>query len=94
MTKKEMNAIRHAAYVEWTNTDEGKELLKTSYEHFEGWRIDEGDARKVLVTMFSTQVNDQTLAAMGFTPAADVRKIFEINRKSKTLTPTGWGMEV
>lgn len=94
MTKKEMNAIRHAAYVEWTETDEGKELLKTSYEHFRGWRIIEGEMRKILVTMHDTQVNDQTLKALGFTTAASVRKIFEIDRKSKTLTPTGWGFEV
>lgn len=94
MTKKEMNAIRHAAYMEWAETDEGKELLKTSYECFRGWRITEGELRKVLVTMHDTQVNNQTLAAMGFTPAATVNFIFEINRKTKTLTPTGWGHEV
>lgn len=91
MTKKEMNAIRSAAYKAWAETDEGTELLKTSYEYFKGWKITEGETRKILVTMFDTQVNDQTLMAMGFTPVADVKKIFEIDRKSKTLTPTGWG---
>lgn len=87
MTKRDLNVIRHAAYIEWEKTADGQELLKTAYEHFNGWEISEGQNRGFLTTVFDTQINNETLKAMGFSPEANIKLLFEVDRKTKTLTP-------
>lgn len=90
MKKKELNAIRHAAYLEWAETTDGIAALKTSYEYFSGWIIIEGDKCALLLTEFDTQINSETIKALGFSAAASARKLFVVNRKAKTLTPIAW----
>lgn len=89
MTKKELSAIRHAAYLTWCETEDAKELLKTSYEHFRCWRIIEGEKRTLFHTVFNTQVNKETIRNMGFSDNAAISLLFEVDRKTKTLTPAG-----
>lgn len=99
MTRKDMNSIRHAAYLAWKATPEAQEALSRPYDHFCGWEITEhihqGSAAgqsltKFLVTEFDSQVNNSTLKAMGFTEGAEIKKLFSVDRKAQTLTPVGW----
>lgn len=90
MTKKELNAIRHHAFLMWAETPDGIAALQTPHEYFSGWRLAEGDRVKLLLTEFDTQINKETLKSLGFSADASAKKLFVINRKAKTLTPIGW----
>ena len=90
MTKKELNLIRANAYNEWLATEDGKEFLASSHDHCKMWRISEGTKQAFVMTYFDTQMNKVLLIRNGFSEDADAKCLFEINRKTKTLTPTAW----
>lgn len=90
MTKKEFNALRHAMFVEWITTPDGKEFLKSPYDYCKCWRIIEGDRIMRITTFHGTQINRETLKANGFTEEASVTLLFTANRAAKTITPDGW----
>lgn len=94
MTRKELNVIRHAAYMAWAETSDAKDLFNGSREYFACWKVTEHIAGQFLtkhvITECDSQINNETLKSMGFTPDAKCKKIFEVDRKSRTLTPAGW----
>lgn len=90
MTKKELNLIRRAAYDAWCATSDAQEFLCSSYEHCSCWRISEGQQQALVTTYYDAQINDETLKAYGFSCQANVRRLFEVNRKTKALIPCGW----
>lgn len=88
MTKKEINAIKAAAYAQWAATETGRELLakEPGNTPFKCWRVVEGGKVAYMHTTSDTQLNKQTLAAGGFSEAARVDYQFTANRQTKTLS--------
>lgn len=90
MTKKELNTIRTGAYTAWIATEDGQRFIESPYACCKCWRISEGEKRELWITYHDTQINAETLRQKGFSKHADVCYLFEVNRKTKTLTPCGW----
>ena len=81
MTKKEFNAIRHAAFMEFMKQrpDFG------AYETITAVKITEGDKVEIWLIHYPTQVNKNTLAEKGFSPAATIETLFHADKKTKSL---------
>lgn len=81
MTKKQYNAIRHAAFVEFMkmNPDFG------AYETLTAVQITEGQKSEIWLVHYDTQINESTLAEKGFTPDAEIETLFKANKKTKCL---------
>lgn len=90
MTRKELNAICASAYAEWITTEDGKEFLASPHDHCRGWEISEGAKRAFVTTYFDTQMNKVLIEKNGFSEDAEVKCLFQANRKTKTLTPAAW----
>ena len=81
MTKKQYNAIRRAAFEEFMkqNPDFG------AYETITAVQITEGQKSEIWLIHYHTQVNKNTLAEKGFTPAATIETLFTADKKTKCL---------
>lgn len=81
MTKKQYNAIRHAAFVEFmkSNPDFG------AYETITAVKITEGAKSEIWLVHYDTQINESTLAEKGFTSDAKIETLFKADKKTKCL---------
>ena len=86
MTTKELNAIKSAAYKEWAQGEEAKELFsKTNNTIFLVYEISEGNKVERVTLTQKSQMNDNLLNDHGFSNAATVTFLFSANRQTKTL---------
>ncbi len=90
MTKKELNKIQTAAYAAFLETDSGKEFLATPAICCKCWGVEEGEKKTLLITYHDTQLNNETLKAIGHSPEASAQLLFSANKQTKTLTPAEW----
>lgn len=86
MTKKELNAIKTAAYEAWAQGDDAKKLLSTTnYTMFPVYEISEESKVERVTLALDSQMNYQLLENHGFTKEARVTLLFTANRNTKTL---------
>ena len=88
MTKKELNAIRAAAYKVFF--EQHPDIYPGTYYCY---RIQEGRQVKLLLLTAKTQLNSNTLRENGFSDNAEARLIFTADCATKTLTPMGRWVE-
>ena len=87
MTKKELNAIRHAGYLEWTKGEEAKRLLESCNNTiFLVYRVSEGEQVKLFNLTDKRQMNHNFLVDNGFSDDARIELLFTANRQTKTLS--------
>lgn len=84
MTKKELNEIKSAAFEKFAEQHDdfcpGSTVVYC-------YRVQEGREVKLLLLTAKSQMHHNLLIENGFTDAAEVRLLFTVNRKTKTLTP-------
>jgi hypothetical protein len=84
MTIKEFNTIRSAAYAAANEIPEIKHALDVAGVAYV-FDIQEGNHRELLVLTARTQLNDNTLAAHGFTADAAVHTLLKAQRQTKSI---------
>lgn len=86
MTIKEYNKFRSAVYAVGLEIPEVREAIDVAGIAYL-YEVEElPDKHGVLVLTAKTQLNDNTLAASGFSPNADVRLRAVFNRQTKCVT--------
>lgn len=88
MTVKELNTIRAAAYAAANEVPEIRHALDVAGVAYV-FDVQEGDHHELLVLTARTQLNDNTLAAHGFTADAAVHTLLKAQRQTKSIK-FGW----
>lgn len=84
MTIKEFNTIRAAAYAAANEVPEIRHALDVAGVAYV-YDVQEGDHRELLVLTARTQLNDNTLAAHGFSADAAVHTLLKAQRQTKSV---------